>query len=720
MKSITDRKSQIAIEYCYRYRQKYPDRPILWVFANTAERFEQAYRDIARRLNLPRWDDPATDVLRIVSDWLTDGDHNGWLMILDNADDESVFLNPPSNINPHRVPLLSYLMPTSKGSMIITSRNRMAAFRLTDTAETIINISPMDKDNAALLLKKKLPNDQSSASDINDLLVTLEHLPLAITQAAAYIALRQTRFTISKYLAHLRHNETILLKDMGDLRRDLEVPNSILKTWQISFNQIKSSYPKAADLLSLMSVLSRQGIPQLLLSKDKEASEVEDALDTLHDFLLIAPERDGGMFGMHRLVQLATKTWLASHNEIGKWENEALRLLSPFLSWKAGYRDILPHVEVVSEYIYHTKAQLLQQATISHHIATYSELQGKYNAALTKIQQVIDIQQRFFKMKDTTLIESLLLKALVLRRLGRYDKAEAISQELLESLEAPENPLDSNQNIKLKVLNSLASALEEQGRYKEAEGHCQLVLELAKKNLGEENVWTLTYMNNLAIILQRQGKYKSAEDMHQQELNLSKRIYGEKDVATLKSMSSLAVAMKAQGKLDEAEEIQCTLLDLRRGVLEDDHPFTLNMQFNLAITLNAQGRYSDCMELHQQVLKSRKRVLGDQHPDTIHSRKGVAAALRDTGQHEAAEKMLRTVLQQEEEVLGEAHPSTLNTVYLLARLQALRKQYQDASILYQRAVGGRHKVLGPDHPHTKQCQESYEELLAEMKSLEQD
>ena len=93
MQSVTNRKSQIAIEYCYRYRKTHPAHPILWVFASTTERFEQAYRDIARRLNLPRWDDPNVDTLRIVSDWLNDEDHDGWLMVLDNADDESVFFN---------------------------------------------------------------------------------------------------------------------------------------------------------------------------------------------------------------------------------------------------------------------------------------------------------------------------------------------------------------------------------------------------------------------------------------------------------------------------------------------------------------------------------------------------------------------------------------------------------------------------------------------------
>ena len=93
MKFEIYRKSQIAIEYCYRHQENFPTCHIFWVFASTAERFERAYADIARRLKLPGWEDSRVDTCQIVSDCLCDGDHDGWLMILDNADDENVFFS---------------------------------------------------------------------------------------------------------------------------------------------------------------------------------------------------------------------------------------------------------------------------------------------------------------------------------------------------------------------------------------------------------------------------------------------------------------------------------------------------------------------------------------------------------------------------------------------------------------------------------------------------
>ena len=245
--------------------------------------------------------------------------------------------------------------------------NGQAAFRLTNRIEHVIDVLLMEEEDAKTLLRELLPNDKSSEDDTIALVETLERLPLAITQAAAYISVRKM-MTIAKYLAYARQNEEILLADMGDLRRDPSVPSSVLVTWQISFDQIKKSFPAAAELLSLMSVLDRQGIPEFLLCKDNNRLALEDALAPLNDFALIASEANGECFGMHRLVQLATRTWLHIHGEITKWQEEAVRLLSEFFpsgdhrNWKSCIA-LLPHAEVVLRY-QNSEHYSLQQARV--------------------------------------------------------------------------------------------------------------------------------------------------------------------------------------------------------------------------------------------------------------------------------------------------------------------------------------------------------------------
>ncbi|KAH7032571.1 uncharacterized protein B0I36DRAFT_361365 [Microdochium trichocladiopsis] len=59
-------KSQVAIEYAHRVRQQSPSTYVLWVHADTQARFEEAYRGIADRLQLPQRYDPKVDVLQLV------------------------------------------------------------------------------------------------------------------------------------------------------------------------------------------------------------------------------------------------------------------------------------------------------------------------------------------------------------------------------------------------------------------------------------------------------------------------------------------------------------------------------------------------------------------------------------------------------------------------------------------------------------------------------
>lgn len=96
----------------------------------------------------------------------------------------------------------------------------------------------------------------------------LDYVPLAISQAAAYIQARAPRSLVEKYMAEFRESEGkrawLLGHDAGDLRRDGSASNAILTTWLISFDHIRSMRPLAADVLSLMSFFDQQGIPESL------------------------------------------------------------------------------------------------------------------------------------------------------------------------------------------------------------------------------------------------------------------------------------------------------------------------------------------------------------------------------------------------------------------------------------------------------------------------
>src|SRR5205823_2267410 len=78
---------QTAIEYAYRHREDYT--AMLWVTAATRDLLISSFVTLAALLYLPEHD--ATDqtlTVEAVKRWLTT--HDGWLLILDNADDPTM------------------------------------------------------------------------------------------------------------------------------------------------------------------------------------------------------------------------------------------------------------------------------------------------------------------------------------------------------------------------------------------------------------------------------------------------------------------------------------------------------------------------------------------------------------------------------------------------------------------------------------------------------
>ena len=74
----------------YRFRDLHPDAHVVWIYAANFQCSDQAYKDLARRLELPGWDDPKLDTLQLITEWFSGPSAGQRLMALDNVDDIDV------------------------------------------------------------------------------------------------------------------------------------------------------------------------------------------------------------------------------------------------------------------------------------------------------------------------------------------------------------------------------------------------------------------------------------------------------------------------------------------------------------------------------------------------------------------------------------------------------------------------------------------------------
>lgn len=647
-------KSQIAIEYCYRFRDRHANSNILWVHASTKERFEQAFKSIARRCKLHGWDDPAINALDLVYDWLTGNET--WLMVLDNADDKDVFFDQRQTIefqgsDSQRAPLVMYLPQTSHaGSILITSRNRDTAFRLTDSVESLVDVPYMGKEDAIALLRKKLPEDHSSDDERLELVELLEYLPLAITQAASYIAVKRTRMTISRYHNFLRKNGNILLDDMGDLRRDPTIRNSVLLTWHISFEQINRENRAAAKLLSLMSVFDRQGIPQYLLrGEDEDDLDFEGRLAPLVEFSLITLEDSGESFQMHRLVQMAIRSWLEGQGEIDLWKQDAAELImkslptSQYQFWKT-WEILLPHSEVALDYVFPNGDSQLVHARILHRTSWYLEARGRYNAARERCQRALDIRLDVLGEDDPETAYSLLLLARLKRQYGydrghEIDEAEAMVRKAVAIFERVQGKQSRGSMNARNILALILIDTYHDRKKEEATEIFQEVLASSEQSLGLAHPKTLASMNNLAFAFEKQHKYEESEKLHRRTLETKLRQLGEDDPRTITSMQNLSIVLFGQKRYEEVQVLSQRALDLTVRVLGEEHPNTVVSMARLARVLHVEGNYEQAERHYRKVYNNRPKQWNDRSWDTFLA--VFANTLAEQGKHDEAAEINR-------------------------------------------------------------------------------
>ena len=358
------RKSQLAIEYAYRAKVQSPETWVFWIHASNAARFEQSYQQIADKVKIPGRNNPKADIVKLVHGWLQNENKQKWFLILDNLDDAAFLTQAPSTSlaaqkggfnNTSSQPLSAYLPQGENGSMLITTRTRDAALTLVEESD-IIAVDSMDPGDAVSLFQKKL-RVLDDNKDIANLVSLLEFMPLAIVQAAAYIAQKAPRCSVRQYMEKFRTSDkektSLLDYEGGHLRRDWEASSSIIITWQLSFDHMRQTRPSAADLLSFMSFFDRQGIPEALIqsqyrmgdndkshginkrndSDEDDASdlgsdnEFENDIMMLRYYSFISIGVDRTIFEMHGLVQLAMRKWLEKQGQLERWKQRYIRKL---------------------------------------------------------------------------------------------------------------------------------------------------------------------------------------------------------------------------------------------------------------------------------------------------------------------------------------------------------------------------------------------------------
>lgn len=701
-------KTQIAVEYAYRYASDYPEA-ILWARADSREVLISDFVGIAELLALPEKNEQDINlIVGAVKRWLKD--HSHWLLTFDNVE------NPA---------LVDEFLPAAyRGHILLTTRTQaVRAF-----AENIL-VEKWKPDVGALFLLRRtrmialhdgldaaMPEDRDKAQEISR---EMDGLPLALEQAGAYI--EATSDDLSTYLALYRARRADLLKRGSSF--EAGHPESVVTTFSLSFQKVQHANRSAIALLHCCAFLFPEAIPEEIitdrafhLSPDlrrvvADPLKLNEAVRELLRYSLVKRHADSHTLTIHRLVQAVLKDKMSSQKR-RRWAERAVQAVShvfPLVevsTWPSCQR-YLPHALECAAHIEQWHVSFPEAAHLLNQAAYYLEDRAQYLEAEPLYQHALEIRERTLGLDHPDTAQSLNNLASLYECQGKCEKAAPLYQRALEVRERVVGP---NHPDTAQSLNNLAELYRVQGKYKEAEPLYLGALAIWEQTLGPDDPETASCLNNLGLLYESLGSLDQAEQYFLRALVIDEKVLGPGHPHVATDLNNLAELYRAQGKHEEAEPLLQRALAICEQMFGPDHPDMAISLNNLAELYRTQGKHEEAEPLLQRALTIWEQVDLD-HPYAAVSLNNLALIYKAQGKNRQAESLFQKALLIQERTLGLDHPDTARYLGNLAGFYGSQGIYGRAASFYQRALEIAERLLGSEHPFVATLRRDYTDIL---------
>ena len=326
-------KTTLAAHFAWEHKPEY-EGGVFWVSMEDEKKFDSCLNDLALRLGLmaDSSDYTLSKILSFISH-----QKKRWLMVLDNVD------QPQLSENMLKV-LFGRWKRESNGHMIITTRRERKEIcqRMNLEPHCCVEVFSFSTQEAKNFLLTRAGGDNAAGqeNELNELVVELGCLPLALEQAGAHI--RSLQCPLGKYLEQYKLERLQLLSEhQANPSWEYESRSrlSVHTTWLLNFEYVKNSkYGEVATrFVHAAAFFDPDEIHEGLINAELLSSVLPDEkkrelpltnshiVDVLTKFSLFQ-RKSVGCISLHRVVQEVIRTSMKPE-EIAKAVCTSLHLL---------------------------------------------------------------------------------------------------------------------------------------------------------------------------------------------------------------------------------------------------------------------------------------------------------------------------------------------------------------------------------------------------------
>lgn len=630
-------KTQLAVEYCWRWRDAYPGG-VYWLHAD-----QDLDIQLLQLSDRARWLHPSTDhatKLEVARHRLRRS--RGALLVLDNVlrGDDLVEVLPYPDADVH---------------LLLTSREPQAGFAQVD-------LDLLDPARSLQMLKLESGRDLAAEGDRQAALRVadqLEGLPLALELAGAY--LRRLPLSWAEYADRLEAEgvQTRGLRPPGFAQESLTRHEAnLLATLRID-EPLLEARPGLRDALDVLAWSGPASMGWSLLQALVVPDDPDALLRSLREAVglrVLGEEADprGPRFRMHRLVQQVRQAQVPVRAHATR-----ARLVLPRLGdWFEARRmdfDDLPAFEAEADHL---------------------EAWARHAASLEVPREQVRLGW---------------LGAYPHYHRGRFADALSVVRSVQHLLAAIK---DAEPRLVVCVYSDEATLLTELARPEEALGIVDRALAFGEAALGTEHREVILLLGVKSVALGAIGNATAAIDCARDMLLRSQRARDDDGDLIPGANNKLGIAYARAGRNREACSHAERSLGLCLAEFGERHPNTANEMGNLGYYLVRVDRIDEGLELLRRSLALLREILGEEHPTVAATYGKLAVGLLHAGQRSAATAALREEWSLGRRVLPTGNADTLRAATDLARsLHSLHRTDEARAVIDQTLA-----ELPGDHP----------------------